>query len=126
MNSYKKYLEDMEKDQLIEMIGGNDHEPPILTRDEPRYSRPQLIWALHKIRDHYTLKVNEEYAEKIIDTINQHRWDLIYNYDWIRFDIRKPGFYMFLAFSFFSIVGAAWCLYTFTINMIELFTWIFR
>lgn len=117
-SSYREFISRLPKEELVDIICGSDSVPPILTRDEPKFSRPQLIWGI-KIVCNLNFKDSEAMAENIINKIVGHKWDLLYNYDYFRFDIKKPGFWVSVLILFFSLYG----IISFIIKVIE---WIFR
>lgn len=102
--TYKEYIESLNKKQLVELICGNDKKPPLLTRNEPKYSRSQLIWGLIKSRK-ISLEEAEEITEGVMNKIEGYKWDKFYNYDYFRLDIRKPGCFYIGLFLFFGFIG---------------------
>ena len=127
--NYKKYIESLTKEELIEKILGSDYHPPLLTRNEPTYSRPQILWGIKKCYDESEKKVSleeaDEFVDDIMNKIEGYKWDSFYNYDWIRFDIRKPSFYWVSVISILSMIGiiyTIWAVVSFIINVIE---WIY-
>lgn len=105
MSEFKEYLGTLTKEELINIIIGDEDRPPILTRNEKGYSRPQMIWSLNKLNNG-DFKKNENTINSMISIIEGYRWDKFYNYNYLRFDIRKPSFYIVLiiiGFTFFAI-----------------------
>lgn len=109
--SFSEHIEGLTREELIRLILGDKDTAPIkLNRDEPTFSRPQLIWAMKKYNKEYlenkeaydsvideSLDCAESQVETIIQFLEGANWNSFYNYDWVRFDIKKPGFYWFLA-----------------------------
>jgi len=115
--SFKEYLEDCSKKDLITIIIGDEKTPPIITINEPLISRPQLIWAFLKYNKAFLNNPDkfediedefhraEDKADYIMEIVNGLNWNNFYNYDWIRFDIRKPGFKYFIGLLVTSVIG---------------------
>lgn len=120
MSEYKKYIESLPKKELVDLICGTDDEAPLLIRDEPVYSRPQILWSLMKTKQ-LTLEKAEPIVEEMMNRIHGHKWDLIFYYDYFRFDVKKPSFNAFAAVLFLALIGACWSVYTFISLIISLF-----
>jgi len=120
MKNYNKYISSLSKKELVELIVGTNEKPPLLLPDEPKFSRPQLIWAMLKLKG-WNLNSVELEVNYIINKIQGHKWDLLYNYNYLRFDVKKPSLYVvliLLIFSLFGIIMMFWLIY----NLI--FEWI--
>jgi hypothetical protein len=115
MKDYKKYLMAKTKKELVDLIAGDDINAPILTRDEPKYTRPQLLWAMNNITGEF--ESAEEMINKLMNELEGFEWDKFYNYNYLRFDIKKPGFYIMLGILFFALLGVI----TLVISIIDLF-----
>jgi hypothetical protein len=118
MGSYRDYIETLHKKQLVNLICGDDEDPPILTRNEPTYSRPQIIWALMRVQK-MDLEEAEAVTESLINKLEGFQWDKLYNYDWARFDVKKPGFRMVLIIMVLASIGAVF-------GVITLVEWIYK
>lgn len=111
ITSYKEYINSLSKQELVDKIVGSEDNPPIITRDEPKYNRVQIIWAINKMKvkkiDLETLDAKDEFVDSIMNTLSGFDWKLFYNYDYIRLDVRKPGFYFFIimVFALFFLLG---------------------
>lgn len=123
--TYKEYIEGLSKKELQHLILGSDGVPPILTRDEPLYSRPQLIWSIMKIKK-ISLEQAENLVTEIINEIHQHKWDIIFNYDYVRFDLKKPGFWYFISINFLGLLGLFFILRFFFNIIAPIFLWILK
>lgn len=107
MTEYSKYIHSLNKEELVDLILGDENSIPALTRKEPNFNRPQLIWAINKIDrfDSIDFDDKEYIAESLINKMLGHKWDKFYNYDYIRFDIKKPSLYWVLIILMLSIIG---------------------
>ena len=109
MIKYKEYIESLPKQELIDLIVGTEEIAPLLTRNEPTYSRPQITWGINKLNKER--KVGLEYTQddvlKILSNIERLRYDKFFNYDYFTFEIRKPSFWVFTVMFLCSIIGAA-------------------
>lgn len=110
--SYQDWIKSHSKKQLQDLIIGEGDNPPLTTRDEPKFTRPQLIWAMSKLNKNKIkgFTYTEKDVDEIISLMQGFKWDLFYNYDYVRFDIRKPSLYIFLILIGFGIYGVIFTL----------------
>ena len=119
MGRYKEYLNSLSKEELITLIHGTEEFAPMLTDAEPKYTRPQILWAMNKLHEEKDFDTIEKEAEEMFDLIIGFRWDNVYSYDYFRFDIRKPAFWVFTLYMVFGGIGLSYCVF-------NLFKWIFK
>ena len=126
MSEYKEYIDSISKKELKELIIGTKEIPPLLTRDEPTYSRPQLIWAMNKlykeangkfVEGKIGFKESEDFVKDIMNTIERMPWDKFYNYDYLRFDVKKPSLYYVIGILIFALIGIIEC-FTIAFNLV--------
>ena len=116
MSEYKEYIDSLSKKELKELIIGTKEIPPLLTRDEPTYSRPQITWGLNKFMKEDKL-IQQDFGEceqvvyAIMNNIERLKWTSFYNYDYLRFDIKKPSFYWVILILLFSLVGITYTIF---------------
>lgn len=125
LSDYAKYISSLSKIELIKLIIGTDNKPPLLTRNEPKYSRPQILWGLVKALETYPVKVVfddlENLTDEIMNKIECMKWENFYNYDYIRFDIRKPSLYWVLIIFLLSLIGFVYTVWQISKFIIDLF-----
>lgn len=124
--TYKEYIVLKKHSELVDMIVGDENNPPLLTRNEKKYSRPQIIWAINKINKDKEIPFDfsEKEAEDLINKLEGYKWYNFHNYDYLRFDIRKPSFSVFIIAFIFSAIGVAYVLSIFAMRLIDLYEWI--
>lgn len=107
--SYNDWIKGHSKKELIDLIIGDDATPPLVTRHEPKITRPQLLWAMSKLNkeDKGGLDFDdiENFVDKILNIIEGFKWDKFYQYDYVRFDVKKPSLYVFLILIGMGIFG---------------------
>lgn len=124
MSEYKKHIEKLSREELIELIVGDDSKPPLLTRNEPTYSRPQILWGFNKFMKEDNL-IQQDFGEaeqvvyQVLNNIEGLMWTSFYNYDYLRFDIKKPSFWIIVFMSASTMVLWFWVIIKSIINLIE-------
>lgn len=125
LSEYNKYIKSLDKSELVNLIIGTNSKPPLLTRDEPKYSRPQILWALNKLRNLTNKEVSFDYTEQQVDAlmniIEGMKWDKFYNYDYLRFDVKKPSLYWAMIILLLALIGgiySAWVIISAGFKMI--------
>lgn len=114
LSDYAKYIKSLDKSELVNLIIGTDEKPPLLTRDEPKYSRPQILWAMNSlykkadgkfIEGEVGFSETESFVENIMNEIEGMKWDKFYNYDYLRFDVKKPSLYCVVIILLLALIG---------------------
>lgn len=107
MTEYKKYIESLTKEELVDLIVGTEDIAPLLTRDEPTYSRPQITWGINKLNKER--KVGLEYTQddvlKILNYIERMSYENFYIYNYFTFELRKPSILVVILILCLSLVG---------------------
>lgn len=125
LSDYAKYIKSLDKPELVKLIIGTDDKPPLLTKDEPRYSRPRILWALIKAKENYPELIDFDKQENLIyemmNKIEGMKWDKFYNYDYLRFDVKKPSLYWVIFILLSALIGAvysSWIIISLLIKLI--------
>lgn len=125
---YNEYLDSLDKEDLIEIVKGNEESMPV-NKSEPRFHRTQILWGLNRLakrENNYNLSSFEsldELTEDLISELAGYKWDNFYRYDFLRFDFKKPNTYKFLLIFGFILMLAGLGLIELFVILFNLFVW---
>lgn len=107
---YNDYIKSLTKEELVDLIIGNNYRAPILTRNERKYSRPQITWGINKLNNKRDIDIRytKEDVLEILSNIEGLRYENFFSYDYFTFEIKKPEFWVFLTIAF--ALGFGWIL----------------
>ena len=119
-SEYAKFISELSKPELVDLIIGTRESTPIITRNEPTYSRPQILWALNKLSVQDNFQDNDKFVDEIMNKIEGMKWDKFYNYDYLRFDVKKPSLYWASIIVLLALIGLIYTtsvIFGFVINL---------